>query len=236
MHLECESAHKKDRRLLLIVLLSIMPKIGASGCLYIGPSLMACIAFVLSITSNSRCKLVSVDPQDNEPGFLDFTTPKSVGLWCYEAQNGNFYDITNVDLDQKFDSARALGTTASCLGFIIWIFYLFAGCMRFGPSIFQLMGFFGILTAMFQGLVFLVYKSEVCDVYSCSLDTGGRCAISAVVFWFICGLMSCAAGKKPDDDGRGGKQEDEPQDEPQEEPTGDNPDDADAQVEGVEEA
>ena len=59
-----------------------------------------------------------------------------------------------------------------------------------------------ILTCLFQGLVFLVFKSELCDgdmFRGCSLGVGGKCGISATVFWFLAGISSCAAGKKEDD-------------------------------------
>jgi hypothetical protein len=71
------------------------------------------------------------------------------------------------------------------------------------PKIFKLIGGLCILNCMFQGLVFLVFKSdEVCDGNNlgCSLGTGGKCGVSAVVFWFLAGISSCAAGKEKDDD------------------------------------
>jgi hypothetical protein len=94
------------------------------------------------------------------------------------------------------------GTTTLCLGFCVWVFYLVASCVRFGPGPFKLIGFLCILCCLFQGLVFLVFKSDkICgDFTGCSLGVGGKCGISATVFWFLAGLFSCAAGKKKDDD------------------------------------
>jgi hypothetical protein len=162
--------------------------------------MIASIALILSIFANSRCNLVDLD--DNHFLRLLKPTPDSVGLWCFEATNGNNYDITNRDLGNKFDAARGLGTTALVLGFLIWIFYLVAVCVRFGPTPFKLIGGLCILTCLFQGLVFLVFKSELCDgdFRGCSLGVGGKCGISATVFWFLAGISSCAAGKKEDDD------------------------------------
>jgi hypothetical protein len=162
--------------------------------------MIASIALILSIFANSRCNLVDLD--DNHFLRLLKPTPDSVGLWCFEATNGGDYDITNRDLGNKFDAARGLGTTALVLGFLIWIFYLVAVCVRFGPTPFKLIGGLCILTCLFQGLVFLVFKSELCDgdFRGCSLGVGGKCGISATVFWFLAGISSCAAGKKEDDD------------------------------------
>jgi hypothetical protein len=100
------------------------------------------------------------------------------------------------------DAARGLGTTTLVLGFLIWIFYLVASCRRFGPGAFKVIGGLCILTCLFQSLVFLVFKSEVCNGENrgCSLGVGGKCGVSATVFWFLAGIFSCAAGKKDDDD------------------------------------
>jgi hypothetical protein len=177
----------------------------ASGILCFGPSMMASIAFILSIVANSKCDLVDLD-EDNLLRLLGIGNrpePDSVGLWCFEATNGNRYDISDLDLGSKFDAARGLGITAVVLGFCIWLAYMFAACVRFPPKIFKLIGGLCILICMFQGLVFLVFKSDrVCDGdnLGCSLGTAGKCGVSAVVFWFLAGIFSCAAGKEKDDD------------------------------------
>ena len=174
--------------------------LSASGILCFGPSTIASIALILSIFANSRCYLVDID----EDSFLRLIRPEpdSVGLWCFEATNGGDYDITNRDLGGKMDAARGLGTTTLVLGFLIWIFYLVASCKRFGPGAFKVIGGLCILTCLFQSLVFLLFKSEVCNGENrgCSLGVGGKCGVSATVFWFLAGIFSCAAGKKEDDD------------------------------------
>lgn len=166
-----------------------------SGVFCCGPTLFASAALILSIFANSRCYLLRLT-QSNEL-FVGFPTqPKSIGLWCFEANNGVDYNLRSYNFDSKYEAARALGTTTMCFGWLIWLFYLFAGCVRFPPIAFRIIGFFCICNTLFQGLVFLVKKSDVCET-GCGLDTGGRCAIAATVFWFIAGLSSCGAGKPP---------------------------------------
>jgi len=121
--------------------------------------------------------------------------PRAIGLWCYRGMNGENYDLRDVTFDTMYNSARALGVTASCLGFIGWLFYLVATCFPFKPMIFRGVGCLMIINCMFQGLVFLLYRSDVC-AGGCSLDTSGKCAISACVFYFVGGVASCAAGKR----------------------------------------
>lgn len=135
----------------------------------------------------------------DDPIFPEGLQATSFGLWCYTAQNGFLYSSQYVELDSKFEAARALGTTTICLGFCVWLFYLLAGCCRFGPMTFRIVGFFCFCCSVFQGLVFLVKKSAVCSDW-CGLDTGGNCAIAAIVLWFIASNMSCAAGKLPEEE------------------------------------
>jgi hypothetical protein len=69
----------------------------------------------------------------------------------------------------------------------------------------------------FQGLVFLMFKSDVCSP-GCGLDTGGNCAIAATVLWFVTCLMSCAAAKAPGDDKDGNEEEEQPKEDEEEQP------------------
>lgn len=109
-------------------------------------------------------------------------------------------DTRDFTFDSKFEAARALGGTTLALGLCVWIFYILAGCCRFGPLAFRIVGFFCFCCCLFQGLVFLVNQSVVCAV-ECGLDTGGNCGIAATVLWFFATIMSCAAGKRPEDEG-----------------------------------
>jgi hypothetical protein len=191
-----------------------------------GPSLFASIAFILSIVTNSQCYLVDLDDDNllrSLPGIQEID---SVGLWCYEATNGNNYDITDFEfLGSKLEAARGLGTTALFLGCCIWIAYLVAACVPFPPMVFKVMGGLCILTCLFQGLVFLIFKAdEICDGDNrgCSLGIGGNCGVAAVVFWFLAGIFSCTAGKKDDDAPANEAPADEPKDD---EPKDDEPKD-----------
>jgi hypothetical protein len=169
----------------------------ASGFLCFGPSVFACIALILSIYANARCHFVDITAWD----ILDTLpfAPTSLGLWCVTTANGNKYSIADYQFDDKFQAARGLSVTTNALGWIIIVFYLIAGCVRFSPNAFRLVGFFGICASMFQGLVFLVLRSDVCAV-GCSLDTGGKCGIAACVMWFLTGLFSCGVGKEAEED------------------------------------
>jgi hypothetical protein len=199
----------------------------ASGVLCFGPSLLSSIALILSIFGNSRCNLLTLNGSGLVSDNLPFA-PKSFGLWCYESVNGDLYDLRDYSFDSKYDAARALGVTTLCLGWMIVIFYLIAGCKRFPPHAFKFVGAIGILNTLFQGLVFLIYKSVVCSG-GCSLDTGGKCAVSAVVMWFLTGITSCGAGKDAgESEGRHRENHDNDNNEADEKPADKNDIEADA--------
>lgn len=119
-----------------------------------------------------------------------------MGLWCFEAPNGEMVDTRDEEFDDKFMAARALGTTALCLGFIVWIISIL-GTVKCFPSVLVLLnGFLCFCTGLFQSLVFLIFKSEICETLTCSMDTGGNCGAGAVALWIVGGIMSCAWGQE----------------------------------------
>lgn len=148
---------------------------------------------LLSLFANARCNLVK--PAFFELGNLFANLPDALGLWCYETNDGDYVDSRDFEGDSKFEAARALGATTLGLGGLILIFYLVAaGCIPFSPPVFQLFGLLALCTCLLQGLVFLVYQSDVCAL-GCELGTGGMCGISAAVFWFVTGMTSLVASK-----------------------------------------
>lgn len=180
-------------------------------------AVMATAALILSLFANSRCNLLKISTGD----FFDFWTggytPVAFGAWCIEVENGDYYSLQGESVDSKFQAARALGTTASSLGFCVWIYYLFSFVCA-NPVFYMIAAFCSFCVTLFQGLVFLFFKSEVCVALACSLDTGGKCAISATVLWFITCLMTCAAAKTAGHDEDGGEEEVQPKEDKEVQP------------------
>lgn len=81
----------------------------ASGLLCFGPSTIATIAFILGLFANMRCNLVSIDEDSVLRSLVILREPDAFGLWCYEATNGNNYDLRDINLGSTIETARALG-------------------------------------------------------------------------------------------------------------------------------
>lgn len=62
-------------------------------------------------------------------------------------------------------------------------------------NIFRLVSLLCLIVALFQGLVFLVFKSDDICRFGCDLAVGGNCGIAATVLWFVTAPLSCLAGK-----------------------------------------
>jgi hypothetical protein len=178
---------------------------GSSGIFCLGPSLIISAAFILSLYSSSICDFVELD-DDNVLRETLFE-PRAVGLWCYQqVGSGDRYELPDELEDDELDQARAFSMTANCCGFIAWVFYLFAACVPFPPPLFLLAGLACVMACFFEGMKFWILRSGFCDGdnLGCSMDTGGRLAISACVFWFVASLLTCGHAKERTDANKDG--------------------------------
>ena len=136
-----------------IVLFSILAWIWrANGVLCFGPSTFVSLAFCLGLAASSLCDFVKLDADNIRRPAVG-----SVGFWCYVPGNSNsryaYGSYLDSQLDSKFDMARSLGLTANIIGFCIWLIYLFAGCLRFPPTIFVAAGFLSMCACLFEGML-----------------------------------------------------------------------------------
>jgi len=153
----------------------------------------------MGLVASASCNFVKLD-DDN---ILRLGGIDAIGFWCYEqVGSGSRYeygDFLENRWDDSFEVARSLGLTANCIGFVVWLFYLLAACLPMPSPFFLGVGCLCMCACMFEGFKFWILQSSYfCDGDNrgCSLDTGGRCSISAVVFWFVAFLMACAHGKE----------------------------------------
>jgi len=179
----------------------ILSGINANGICCFGPGFLVCCAFALSITASGLCNFVRLDdgnflrlPEENYRGV------ESVGFWCYEqVGTGIRYSLGSLPTGSELEKARAFGLTANIIGFVVWIIYLFMGCIPIPPMGIIAVGCLCELVCLFEGLKFWIFKSPFfCDNENggCGLDAGAKCSISAAVLWFLVGCMACAHAKE----------------------------------------
>lgn len=166
----------------------------ASGLLCCAPFLSSTAALALSFVASATCDLVTLENTDYFP-----LPAGSAGLWCFKTLGGSNASSINVPTDSKWDAARGCGAATLIIGIIVWLFYCFAGCCPFTPVLFRVVAFLCLCITLLQGLVFLILQSNMCT-QGCGLDTAGYCAIAASILWFLAGILSCAAGKRADDE------------------------------------
>mmetsp|Transcript_27063 Transcript_27063/g.56683 ORF Transcript_27063/g.56683 Transcript_27063/m.56683 type:complete len:202 (-) Transcript_27063:224-829(-) len=180
-----------------------MPSFSMSnGIACLGPSFFASLAFCLGLVASSLCNFVELDDDSALRGSPQFAS--SVGFWCYEqVGSGSRFEYGSFAFedrwDDKFEVARSLGLTANIIGFVVWLIYLCAGCVPMPPAIFGSIGCLCWCACMFEGFKFWIFRSEFfCDGddLGCSLDTGGKCSVTAVVFWFVAFMMAAGHSKE----------------------------------------
>lgn len=153
---------------------------------------------ILSIVTVSQCELVQPAPELTDSPIYDLFPflPDSMGLYRWKNNNGDCQEYEDASqLDKPFRAARAMGILATVLGLGIVLVYLFAGFRKVEKSGFIIIGILAILNTLFQGLVFLVFKSDNCGL-GCTLSTSGNIAFATCVLWALTGLLSIYAGVK----------------------------------------
>mmetsp|Transcript_22784 Transcript_22784/g.49738 ORF Transcript_22784/g.49738 Transcript_22784/m.49738 type:complete len:223 (-) Transcript_22784:169-837(-) len=193
-----------------------------NGIACLGPSLFASVAFCLGLVASSLCNFVELD-STNALQVNPIYNVRSIGFWCYESESGSRYEYNDLyenRWDDKFEVARSLGLTANCIGFVVWLIYLCAGCIKMPSPVFASIGCLCMCACMFEGFKLWIFRSTFfCDrgngFGGCSLDTGARCTISAVVFWFVAMCMSSAHAVERT---KSGEEDEEPAAEPEPEP------------------
>jgi hypothetical protein len=168
---------------------------------WLGLSLLSSVSLILSIFANSRCNLFKFDNNTPLSSILLRrlpSAPRAIGLWCMETTEGTLISLRNSSIGGVFGTARALGTATLLLGTIIVIFLSASKCFRFTPNTIRFIGGLCIGNGLLQGLVFIAHKSVRC-IGSCRLDTGGRCAVAAIIMWIITGVVTFWAVNNADE-------------------------------------
>lgn len=157
------------------------------------------VAFILSLVAQWQCKYVDITNNDNnfgEGGMVD-----QAGIHCYQAGGGNWaYSV-----DVVSDTTQSLSYATVAMGGIAWLIFLLAICCKFPGPVWLLTGLLLAATAVTEGLVFReVFNSDFCTAGSgdsCAWGVGAKCAISAMTFWSLSSLMTCAMFKEAKESG-----------------------------------
>jgi hypothetical protein len=178
----------------------LLPSTKIESCLIVGCTNTVWCGVDSNIRCDLKCSLFQINNLDSGSTRVAILLrrlpfiPRMVGLFCMEFTNGKSISVRNIDLGDKFDAARPLGIVTLCMGSFILLFHIAAVILNFPPCLFRTVGGFCILTAVLQATVFMLRDSVLCN-NGCKLDTAGKCAAAAMVFWILAGLVSCAIRK-----------------------------------------
>lgn len=111
--------------------------------------------------------------------------------------------------DTNFNSARACSTTANFFGAMAFFTMAFSSCCPLNPGSMACLSIYFFMATLFQGLSLLIFRSSACgkgffsgyfqnypidvddvvESVSCSLSTGSKLAVAAIVLYFYCMLL-----------------------------------------------
>jgi hypothetical protein len=143
--------------------------------------LLTTIAFILSNVGARWCRFLY---KVNGSGSM---FSGNIGLWGYEANGVCYAYPSNMPTDTKFNAARVFSTWTTVVGIVVLVLTWFSVCSGLSRAIWSGMGFFLFVNSLFEGLTLLMKQSDICDGL-CTLSTGAKCCISAIVFWFLAAI------------------------------------------------
>ena len=151
------------------------------------------IAYILSSVGARWCRFlyrtyVSSDP--SYPFFRAAAGGQGIGIFGYESNGACIAYPYGMEVDTKLNSARVFCQWTTIVGIFLLMLSWFSACLGMSNIIWAGMGFFALVNSLFEGLTLLMKMSAICDpTYgSCTLNTGARCCIAAIVFWLLAGL------------------------------------------------
>lgn len=185
-------------------------------------SIFAACAFFLSWNAAFTCSFVQFSAIDNDtPLNIGFGLWGHSWYALSATLNNSFIfqfclSYTGTPLDGPMKAARVFAIIALVLGGVFFFSSLIAGCR---PSDKRMLtrseGVGYLLACLCQGFALLLLNSNMCTNNSliaalqadiaqsenvqidfndtCTLSTGARTCISAIVFWFLAALASCQA-------------------------------------------
>ena len=132
---------------------SFLSPVSKNGLACLGPSTFVSLAFCLGLIASALCDFVRLD-EDNRDRKIFLI--ESAGLWCHTSTiDGGRYEYSTIQenqvLDDTFDATRSLSLTANILGFVLWLLFLFAGCLKFPPAVFALASCLAMCATLFEG-------------------------------------------------------------------------------------
>jgi hypothetical protein len=134
---------------------------------------------------------------ENETGYCYYWTD---GYFATVEEQIQYY-INNV-LGNGWFASINMASTAVCVAFLFFLYVTSYCCSaQIRPFRFTTGFFIGIVLVVFQGLTFLVYQSEWCDIYQCSFGRSAGFSVGAAVCFLLSGIMWCMTSDYPGEEG-----------------------------------
>lgn len=215
----------------------------AKQCNFFCLFLVCTTAWIMSLYATAFCafvdRSVNFQAQDNvdsvcatlsipEDQCVSILGEHGVGFWAWEitvpedqqvcfsyTQYVNGVGYVTPEFDTMFNTARASMIVAVFFGALAWFTMALFSCCPLNQASIKCLAFYFFISGFFQGLGFLIFKSDICDIgffsaffdggtipdgilsVSCSRNMATNMAIAATVLYFFAMLMVPGATAPP---------------------------------------
>ncbi len=179
------------------------------------PAIFAVAACTCSALFTFFCESVQVESTDASLPTVEFGLYTTKRYYIqefpdnnYKVKAGCFYFDEDYPFDSKWKTARAFGVLTVVLGGLAIIASIFGPfCYPISESMWKAMaGLYMVILPLFQGLTFLMLRSELCsensqifdfmegDYGGCQWNGGSTANVCGVILWFLAGAAMLFAG------------------------------------------
>jgi hypothetical protein len=158
-----------------------------------GPFILTTSALIFSIVSSQCCTYLHRTYVSTDYNFSFFVPTKdgqSFGIWSYEMEGSCLPYPSNMAVDTKFISGMAFAALKSVIGVANLIILLLVSIRGCNIVVWSILCCSLFLNCLLESLMLLLKSSMLCNPsYGiCSLDTGAKLGITAIVLWFLAGI------------------------------------------------
>ncbi len=183
--------------------------------LYSFPAIFAVAACTCSALFTFFCESVQVESTDASLPTVEFGLYTTKRYYIqefpdndYKVKTGCFYFDEEYPFDSEWKTARAFGVMTITLGGLAIIVSIFGPCcFPISDSMWKAMaGLYMVILPLFQGLTFLMLRSELCSENSqifdfmevayggCQWNGGSTANVCGIILWFLAGAAMLFAG------------------------------------------
>ena len=152
-------------------------------------SAFSCFSVITNFMLIAECEffILGGDVKEGSIGLF-FVDPPTMDGGCMKINQDDFKSL-NID-DAAWKCARVCACMAASFGVLMSVLVVFKQCIIPLPCHQRLVDLSSVVIQVGLALVYLMWRSDACDVYVCNYGKGGTLLICTQVLWLAAGCFS----------------------------------------------